>query len=101
MIEFVITHHIDEGEGFRYEYDLYEAACGENTLRARRYTSDPAADIAVLGAQGSNTPSAYFSLYDLPEATEVVSALRARGFTNISVLDQNGYAPLDEKRLNK
>lgn len=40
-MEIAVTHHLDEGDGFRYEYDIYTFIEGDVRLIARAYVDTP------------------------------------------------------------
>ena len=98
-MEVTVTHHVDDLGDMRYEYDLYEFVLGGRTMRARHYVDDAPDAIAVLGMLDPERPGVPASFYDAPEASDIVAALRDRGFKTISMLGPQGYAPLDDARL--
>jgi hypothetical protein len=105
-MEVRVQHLIDKSEPdangmyeFYYEYDLFEFAFGQRTIRARRYVEDPSDSIHILGVSDEANRAAPWLVYTVPEATEVVEELKRRGFRKIDVLAEGGYAPLDMSRL--
>jgi hypothetical protein len=102
-----VTHHIDKGEqgpdglyDYYYEYDLIELDFGDGRVaRARRYVEEEQDSVSILGVEDTKKPGGFEMFYDAPEAAQIVSNLRKRGFGKIRVLDKTGYEPLDLSRV--
>ena len=54
---------------------------------------------SILGVEDTKRPGGFEMFYEAPEAGQIVSKLRNRGFGKIRVLDKKGYEPLDLSRV--
>ncbi len=93
-MQVTITHQIDAGDHFYYEYDLYFFTDGKLTFMVRSYVDEP--DHASFLRAEINQKARHLVKNDLtrPLFREAVAYLNQLGKTKIKWLTTSGYISL-------